>query len=197
MQEEGEAALRECRLLEADSEEGLRNYLKHTLFVNDIFLQFMKLENVKQLNEKQIEFPIAVVPMDILDELRSTARETTSRVLVLSEYTIKKQNDKHKEILLDHYSLVQRILDTGTCIRENRSQYAKHHVLVFHRMQDSNDYLKVTLKITADGTLFYLQSVHIVDEQRFWNERSRGKLFRSGHSLRTYPKRRCLDFLDV
>jgi hypothetical protein len=171
------------------------------IFNNQEFLEWMNREDYCQENKQLVEYAIATVPNEILKELNHVVKQdVTSNQVLLSEYTIKKQKAKHPEILFSHYQMLQMILDTGTCIRETRSHYASYHVLVFHKVDDQQ-YLKATIKITADGARFYLQSLHYVDPQRYFYEIERGKVFRSAlvssFELKSQQRRRCMDFIDV
>ncbi len=141
-------------------------------------------------------YVLCTMPQEIATELalhsgnsKQKYDTTTLQHLYLSQYTLSKQ-EKHPEvpIVLENdrsfVDMVESLMSDGECIRELRDQY-QHHLLFFlpielfpkciDSSQHKGKFVKLVLKITTNLDCIYLQSIHLVDKDRYVFEKQRGK----------------------
>jgi len=122
----------------------------------------------------------------LMDESLTLEIGGYAQIIFLSSYTITKTQIKHKDITLEHFLLLQKLLDIGEVIKEGRPQYQRH--LVFYMKEDDDldqdKYLACVVKSTVTGDELYLQTLYHTSTRELLRSRKRGKIVRSSLILR-------------
>lgn len=109
-----------------------------------------------------------------LDDAMLAALGGQSKRVLLSPETAAKQAERHPDVRLDDYALVQRLLGRSEAIRE------KERTLVFVATTDDGKHWRAVVKRTADGRKTYLVTFHRIKQSQREKARLRGISVREG-----------------
>jgi len=125
------------------------------------------------------ESPSNRFPIGVIEDRRVKGSvDSKTSIVVISKETLEKQNTKHPELELQHYTRIQKLLDRSEVIKEGRNNYQRHLLFLHPTYEKHCKWLKVCVKATKDGKELFLVTFHLLDDRQLWVLRSQGVLLR-------------------